>query len=86
MKCGRHEIHEFDELPSHKVLDCDWNLIREESSRCPAAAGVAVGALLSPAAIGDMRNREHVSDRCIWNCGNRGGPSPYLLVVPQQTP
>ena len=40
--------------------------------RCPAAAGVAVGALLSPAAIGEMRNREHVSDMCIWNCGSQG--------------
>ena len=69
-KAGAMKFTTLMSCLSYKVLECDWNMIRKESSRCPAAAGVAVGALLSPAAIGEMRNREHVSDMCIWNCGH----------------
>jgi len=45
MKSGRYEIHEFDVLPSYKVLECDWNMIREESSRCPICSLCPVGPL-----------------------------------------
>ena len=69
---------------SYKVLECDWNMIREESSRCPVAAGVAVGALLSPAAIGEMRNREHVSDMCIWNWYSQGDHHHICWLCPSR--
>ena len=40
-------------------------MIRDESVKCPAVAGVAVGAMLSPVAVGGKMEREGVTDKCI---------------------
>ena len=51
----RHEVAEVSgEVSQRLVLSADWNSIRDSSGislSCPAARGVACGALLSPACM-----------------------------------
>jgi len=61
MKSGRYEIHEFDVLPSYKVLECDWNMIREESSRCPICS-------LCPSRPLKINPRKVLDSRYGWGC------------------
>jgi hypothetical protein len=48
----RHEVAEVSgEVSQRLVLSADWNSIRDLSFACPAARGVACGAVLSPACM-----------------------------------
>ena len=89
----RHEVAEVSgEVSQRLVLSADWNSIRDLSFACPAARGVACGALLSPACMD--RGGAPFSSSCIWpgcsvscasfshiawNCPHRSN----LLIQPQ---
>ena len=45
---------------------------------------IAVGAMLSPAAVGGRMEREGVTDKCIWNCGNRGDHHHICWLCPNR--
>ena len=56
---------------------CNFVMVRRESLLCPAAAGVAVGAMLSPAAVDDLIDMDRseadpLTNKCIWGCGELG--------------
>ena len=89
----RHEVAEVSgEVSQRLVLSADWNGIRDLSFACPAARGVACGAMLSPACMD--RGGAPFSSSCIWpgcsvscasfshiawNCPHRSN----LLIQPQ---
>ena len=66
LRSNRHEVAEVSGEPSQRlVMSADWKRIRELSFQCPAARGVACGAMLSPASIGKAGALQF-STSCIW--------------------
>lgn len=52
-------------------------MVQRESLLCPAAAGVAVGAMFSPAPVNDLIDMDRsegdpLTNKCMWGCGALG--------------
>ena len=70
LRSKRHEVAEVSGDPSQRlVMSADWKRIRELSFQCPAARGVARGAMLCPASIGKA-GALRFSASCIFRLGS----------------
>ena len=65
-KSNRHETFKFDELLPKRSHSCNFDM-----------AGVAVGAMFSPAQVNDLIDMDRSegdppTNKCMWGCGELG--------------
>ena len=80
MSSKRHEVPELPQVSDNVILSVRWDQVRDLTRDSPAMRGLAVGSMLSPAAVGG-----HVSlfsnQRVLGYLRRFGHPCSYLLGV-----